>query len=776
MTLRIDSSSSRSAARLAARRRCSTPPQRASSRGQSRRSGWSQLRVAARAGTSARSSPPPGSRRPCSSRCSPSRRSSAPAVVRTRRKGRCASSPMPSNREDPLAAADVLAPEEVQSLSQSVDAAAKRAQELALAKDAAAPLAGLDLSVDNLDLATETMADGYVKVTVTNGTLSAHTEKDKFSPVMQQALRNTKGNWSTTNLATLAKSLDLPTFVMAVERGGHWYVSAAYTTLEYIREANQLPPADFGSGARATATLGAETPDLAVTEAMQALAQSDWRKLISLAPPDRAAGVRLPRCAGPARSGHADELHARQARNDGHDRRRHRESFAARFGQYGLGSVGARRRVLQATARRGNHRRAHQQLLRPRSAVRLPFSFARPSTAQDVEVTVVRRDGRWFVSPVGTVLDLLDRYVRDATQRQLYTLLGVPEQLPPDGTLTLGEPVTPDDSLNGAYVYALDAHRGDRFLGLVTTDAASGESYSGAEVLVYSSDGEVLSNSYDLIDGRGLTIPADGTYKVVVRPYYQRTTFTVWDAAQAPEAAKHPPNEGMYDGCRPTSNGGEMCSSSGSSSPGSSSSSSSSSSSIAGVSGQCVTRSDGITECRDVSSSSSLAVRATARLRRPASRLGWLSARSTRRPPPTVAISSAAVCCSRPRSCTGSRADRGVDCAVTGSSMPWSRSVVMFRRCRPVGSRSSGISFPRSGPRAGSRAGSRDPAVARRGSLPEADSSSRSSSRPRSSGLSGSAGSAGARRWQCSARSSSRPPPGGPAPRHSSFRGGSASL
>ena len=92
------------------------------------------------------------------------------------------------SHEDALAAADVLAPEEVRSLKDTVDKAAKKAQELQLAESASVPLTGLDLSVDGLDLSTESLANGYVKVTVVGGTISAHTDNAKFSPLLQRGI------------------------------------------------------------------------------------------------------------------------------------------------------------------------------------------------------------------------------------------------------------------------------------------------------------------------------------------------------------------------------------------------------------------------------------------------------------------------------------------------------------------------------------------------------------------------------------------------------------
>ena len=92
-------------------------------------------------------------------------------------------------------------------------------------------------------------------------------------------------------------------------------MSAAYTTLEYIREANHLPAADFGSGVRDAATLGADSPDAAVTEAMHAFADRDWQKLIELAPPSEIPAYDYRAARHPARCGQHERVHHRQARD-----------------------------------------------------------------------------------------------------------------------------------------------------------------------------------------------------------------------------------------------------------------------------------------------------------------------------------------------------------------------------------------------------------------------------------------------------------------------------
>ena len=119
---------------------------------------------------------------------------------------------------------------------------------------ASAPLAGVDFNIHGLNLTTEPLGNGYAKVTINAGTFSAATHKAQFSPLMQKVLRESDDNSAQSDLAKLAEDDDLPTFVVAVRRDGRWYVSAAYTVLEYVREylrAFRLWPFDHVVAARA---------------------------------------------------------------------------------------------------------------------------------------------------------------------------------------------------------------------------------------------------------------------------------------------------------------------------------------------------------------------------------------------------------------------------------------------------------------------------------------------------------------------------------------------
>ncbi len=455
------------------------------------------------------------------------------------------------SHEDALAAADVLAPDEVRSLHGTLDHAARKAAELQLVQTASAPLAGVDFNIHGLNLSTESLGNGYAKVTVDAGTFSAATHKAQFSPLMQKVLRDSDDNSAQSDLAELAGGDDLPTFVVAVRRDGRWYVSAAYTVLEYVREYNRAPAADFGSGERTISTLGAESPDAAVQDSMRALQREDWSKLISMVLPSeiplydyRDALTTLAR-RSEAESDHSTSSFTIDSM-----------STASQVN----GDIAKVALTASGTTDSGNWRLdggcfvgpSDENVSFPCGGDPVYFGVVGATLTgldKGSQITVVKQNGRWFVSPVSTVIDVLDHFITQLDRRSLLTLLDVPNQIPPDGPLTLGRPIVlPAGTSEGTKVFTLQGHEGQNLLGLATTPsipastASSYENYPPAQARVFAPDGSEV-DEVGMLDGQSLTLPADGTYIVVVqRSYLSRrvgdVTVTIWDAADAPAAAK----------------------------------------------------------------------------------------------------------------------------------------------------------------------------------------------------------------------------------------------
>jgi hypothetical protein len=478
------------------------------------------------------------------------------------------------SHEDPLAAADVLAPEEVRSLHGTIDSAAKRAQELSLVQTASAPLAGVDFNIEGLNLSTESLGDGYAKVTIDAGTFSASTHKKQFSALMQKIMRDSQDDSSQSDLAKLASDNDLPTFVVAVRSDGRWYVSAAYTVLEYVREANDLPAAEFGSGTHAISTLGADSPDAAVQDSMRALARQDWSKLMTMVSPSeipvydyRDALTTLARRDNDQSDGSSStftiDSMSTTAQVDGDAAKVSlKASGTTDSGKWSLdgGCFTAPEETISFTC--GDE-----------TTLRGGVMFG--GVDQTSQFTVVETDGRWFVSPVGTVLDALDHFIAQIDRRSLYTLMNIPNQLPPDGRLTLGQPVALNAANNHLQVLTYDGHKGENLLGQAVSKPSTASpkgrepDFTDAVVRVFAPDGSEIDEGGGILYGQSLTLPADATYTVVIEeyPFFNGTgdvTVTIWHAADAPASAKA--HSGTCFGLGDPGSGDTTCSSSGSSS------------------------------------------------------------------------------------------------------------------------------------------------------------------------------------------------------------------
>jgi hypothetical protein len=487
------------------------------------------------------------------------------------------------SHKDPLAAVDVLVPSEVRSLRETVHAATQKAADLKIVNDAGQPLAGVDLSVDNLQLTTESLADGFAKVTVTSGEISASTHKAQLSALLQKAAAISGDAQGKADLSKLAANADLPTFVVVVRQDGRWYVSPAYTALEYARESNGGPAADFGSAAKA-ADLGSSTPEGAVSDALHAAQAGNWDRLFALAPPDelplydyrafldeQTSGSDAPDFTIDHLSTTATvsgdtgtvELTASGVSGTDHQKWQVGGTCPSLFDASNSGMVSGS--FTQASGSLGAPTKDTSSsdsgpglCLSGDGGYAFPFSLIgmgadTQQTSGPVSISVVRENGRWFVSPVTTVLGLVDKTIENLDQRTAYTVLGFAYQLPPDGTITLNQPfdVAPSKGLLASQVYAFDGQAGEKIIGEASGDGSN--IYAQAFGTLYTVDGhEVGSVEFTPVPaptGTGqeftfassTTLPSAGSYRLVLEPFYRSTathTLTLWDLAQAPKALR----------------------------------------------------------------------------------------------------------------------------------------------------------------------------------------------------------------------------------------------
>jgi hypothetical protein len=202
----------------------------------------------------------------------------------------------------------------------------------------------------------------------------------------------------------------------------------------------------------------------------------------------------------------------------------------------------------------------------------VPFGLIRlgadggASASGPVSVEVVRENGRWFVSPVTTVLRALDATIDQLDERTVYSLLGLAYQLPPDGNITLGQPFTPprDRGFFNSSVFAFDGTQGQEVVGEIdgTNAFASGEIYTAAGKDVDFVEFSTTKNGY----AYALTLPETGSYRLILNGISRNgAKLTLWDAKNAPKGLIAS-DGGSGESC--TVNGAvTSCSSSGSAQP-----------------------------------------------------------------------------------------------------------------------------------------------------------------------------------------------------------------
>jgi hypothetical protein len=337
-------------------------------------------------------------------------------------------------------------------------------------------------------------------------------------------------------------------------------VSPAYTALEYIRELNQYPAADFGSAK--AAELGAATPDDAVKDALHAWQSANWDRLIALAPPDE-----LPlydyraMINASAADAHPDFAIANLSTTStvNGDRAVVKVDASGTFGSdpverwqvggtcpaYSAGWFGYSRTYDETSSAVS----APSLCLAGDLGQAVPFGFfaagltsGGASTSGPVSIQVVREDGRWFVSPVTTALDLLDSAIQHVDQRSIYTLLGIAYDLPPDGTITLDRPfeVPAPSSFMASRVYVFEGKAGQEIIGSASSSdsASSGYAASGE---IYTADGDDVGYVDFGPYSSTVTLPSSGSYRLVLQPFGMPsagTTLTLWDLANAPQSVR----------------------------------------------------------------------------------------------------------------------------------------------------------------------------------------------------------------------------------------------
>jgi hypothetical protein len=149
-------------------------------------------------------------------------------------------------------------------------------------------VSGVDLKVDDLELKSTTVRDDIARVTIEDGKAKTTVDASKLPlggfirDLAGDGLDEAKPDSSSSDLATAED------FVTTVKRGDRWYVSIGYSVAELARRDAGISFAEMGPG---VAPKGADTPEAAVRQLVEAGTKLDLRHIIELLPPGELGAV-----------------------------------------------------------------------------------------------------------------------------------------------------------------------------------------------------------------------------------------------------------------------------------------------------------------------------------------------------------------------------------------------------------------------------------------------------------------------------------------------------
>lgn len=318
---------------------------------------------------------------------------------------------------------------------------------------------GFDLQSADLSYRTVELADGLSRVEVIGGTLTATSIPADlpFGSLLEDQLAEDPSGESPETVTT--DFADHPVSIVTVQRDGNWHVSLAYTLAEAARESSGMPVPRIGEGPE---PVGSASPEDAVRDMADALtqittgSQAANERIISLLPPDELAVVYDyaagwfggsgdgPDSVGPDETLVINDLDL-SVEGNGRVRRVSIDGFDIEL-------TGTGTSISSSDRFSGRERQEYTTTTRvifDGECVSVRSTSTRPvpdeedekvcrgddledgglsalSRMQDLSlgITVVETDGRWYVSPVRTVLDTLVEALATITVDDLESLLG----------------------------------------------------------------------------------------------------------------------------------------------------------------------------------------------------------------------------------------------------------------------------------------------------------------------------------------------------------------
>jgi hypothetical protein len=434
--------------------------------------------------------------------------------------------------EDPLTALSLLPPEEVGPIVDLYKDVESVAVSSGIAS-AESPFAGFDLRLDSVRVDVEELGEDVAAVTVTSGSIAWQFDPAKVrEPLrMEQDGDLRESSEGSADLVEVAAGATdgAPLRIMTIEQDGRWYVSPMYTLLEAWRVGQGLPAPDFSEPFDYEGT-GSDSATAAVEDAVQAVTAFDVDGFLDQLSPGEAGALyryRATIAAALNRDGLLAEARSEVALNV--------DAIETSAGEEVDGRVPVTVRTASGSVVAGDDY-YDWSLDRNCVSVRddggtegvcLDEAFAEAGLSPEMaaqfpelRILTIEEDGRWYLSPLATLVSSARNAVADLEGDDVLAALGVPQFGTVTGELTEGVPV--EGSLADPSDHAL-----------YEVDVPAGE------VLDVCVDGDVDSRVYGLdrrpSPGGAMTSADGGTYRVLVRGQGSGQGFTVEAATSAVE-------------------------------------------------------------------------------------------------------------------------------------------------------------------------------------------------------------------------------------------------